>query len=224
MPPAAAPSTLSLVVVPAVLTLIISGLRLAGQINEWNPTVFGRAEAGGGGALLGISWLIFVFGLWFGIRLQRGGAGPRSPARAFGISLFALAVVFGGMAVLSNMDLMSLPDEQHPGQPRGLQWILGLMGVGCLIMFAAWGRAALVLLVYGLLARIPVVLITWFAMGKDWNTHYTKIPPFFTGIEDADRLSFLIMPQITFWPMLTILFGTAMACLGALLFRKRAAA
>jgi hypothetical protein len=219
---AAAPATLSLVLVPAVLTLLVSGLRLVGQINEWNPTVFGQPEAGGGGALLGISWLIFLFGLWFGIRLHRAGAGPRSPARAFGISLFAIAVVFGGMAVLKNMDVMWFPDAEHPGQPRGLPWMLGLMGLGCLIAFVAWGRVAWILLVYGLLARIPVVIITWIASGKDWNTHYTKIPPFFTGIEDADRLAFLLMPQLTFWPMLTILFGTGMACLGALLFQRRA--
>jgi hypothetical protein len=221
MPPKASPSIPSLVLVPAVLTLIVSILRLVGQINGWNPTVFGQPEAGGGGALLGISWLIFVFGLWFGIRLQRGGAGPRSPARAFGISLFAIAVVFGGMALLQNMELMWFPDEEHPGEPRGLQWMLGLMGVGCLIAFVAWGRAALVLLVYGLLARIPVVVITWLAMGKDWNTHYTKIPTFFTNVADADRLSFLLMPQVLFWPGLTILFGTAMASLGALLFKQK---
>lgn len=218
------PRTLSLVIVPALLTLAITGLRLVGQIQEWNPTVFGRPEAGGGSALLGISWLIFVFGLWFGIRLQRAGAGPRSPGKALLISLVAIGLVMGGMPALQAAGVMWFPDAEHPGEPRGLAWMLGLMACGCLVAVVAWARAALTLLVYGLLARIPVVIITWIALGQSWNTHYTKTPPFFTNVTDANRASFLIMPQLTFWPAMTILLGTAMACLGALSSRKRSAA
>ncbi|MBL9075921.1 MAG: hypothetical protein JNL08_00375 [Planctomycetes bacterium] len=219
------PGVLRLVLVPALLTLVITVLRLVGQIQGWNPTIFGRPEAGGGGAVLGISWLIFVFGLWFGIRLQRSGAGPKAPGRALLTSVIAIAVVFGGMAALQAAGVMWFPDEQNPGEPRGLGWMLGLMACGCLVAALAWGRAALVLLVYGLLARIPVVIVTLIALGQvGWTTHYTQIPPFFTNVAEADRAQFLLMPQLTFWPGLTVLFGTAMASLGALLSgRKRAA-
>ena len=51
---------------------------------------------------------------------------------------------------------------------------------------------------------------------------------FIASLVDVGRyglwLTFLLLPQVTFWPMLTIVFGTAMACLGALLFKKRSAA
>lgn len=218
-----APSMVSLVAIPALLTLAVTGLRLVGEINSWNPTVFGRPEAGGDGALLGISWLIFVFGLWFGIRLSRAGAGPRSGGKALLLSLVAIAILFGGAQALQATGALWFPDEQHPGEPRGLPWMLGLLGVGCLVAIAAWPRAAVALLIYAFLARIPVAVITWIAMGRSWNTHYTKIPAFFTNVAEADRLSFLIMPQLTFWPGVTILFGTAVACLSALLFRRRAA-
>lgn len=36
-------------------------------------------------------------------------------------------------------------------------------------------------------------------------------------VAEADRMSFLMMPQITFWPALIVLAGTAMACVGAFL-------
>ena len=224
LPPMAerAPGVLRLVLVPALLTLAITVVRLVGQIQGWSPAIFGKPEAGGGGALLGISWLIFLFGLWFGIRLARSGAGPKSPGKTLLLALVAIGVVFGGMAALQATEVMWFPDEEHPGEPRGLPWMLGLMALGCLISAMAWGRAALVLFVYGLLARIPVVIVTLIALGQDgWNTHYTKIPPFFTNIAEADRTGFLLLPQLTFWPALTVLFGTAMASIGALLFRRR---
>lgn len=218
------PRLLGLVLVPALLTLAVTVLRLVGEINGWNPAIFGRPEAGGGFAPLGISWLIFLFGLWFGIRLQRADKGPRSHTRALVISLVAIGVVAGGMPALQALDVMWFPDEKNPGEARGMQWMMALMAGGCLVSALAWGRAALVLLVYGILARIPVVVVTWIALGQpDWNTHYTKIPPFFTNVAEADRASFLLLPQATFWPGLTVLIGTAMACLGALLVRRRPA-
>ncbi|MCC6782215.1 MAG: hypothetical protein IT457_05195 [Planctomycetes bacterium] len=216
------PSPLQLVLVPAVLTLLLTVVRLVGEINGWNPTLFGKPEAGGSQALLGISWLIVVFGLWFGIRLQRGGAGPKSKGRAVLLSLLAVGILAGGMFGLQALDLMWIPDEEHPGEVRGLMWMNGLLVVAVLVAAIAFGRAALTLFLYGLLARIPVVAVTYIAFGQEtWNTHYTKIPPFFTNVAEADRLMFLVMPQITFWPALTIVMGTLMASLGAAMTRAR---
>lgn len=218
------PRTIPLILVPVFLTLLITVIRLVGEVNGGSPLLFGKPEAGGGQALLGISWLIFVFGLWFGIKLQRGGAGPKSKGKALLLSLLAIGVLFGGMAALQALDLMWLPDEEHPGEARGLPLMIGLMVVASIVSAIAWGRAALTLFLYGIFARIPVVIVTVLALGQEsWNTHYTKIPTFFTNIEEADRATFLLMPQIAFWPGLTIVLGTVMACLGALLTRDRSA-
>lgn len=220
---AKAPGTLSLVLVPALLTLVISVVRLCGEIFGWHGLLFGTPEAGGGQGLLGISWLIFVFGLWFGLRLQRAGRGPASRGKALVLSLVAVGVLAGGMPALQAAGVMWFPDAEHPGEARGLGWMLGLMGVACVVSFVAWGRAGRTLLVYGLLARLPVVAITWIALRQpDWNTHYTKIPAFFTNVAEADRAGFLMMPQLTFWPGLTVLLGTAMACLGSYLGGRKA--
>jgi hypothetical protein len=217
------PRLLSLVIVPALLTLGVTVLRLVGEIRGWDPTWFGVAEAGGGTgpgegkALLGISWLIFVFGLWFGYRLVRRGDGPRSRTKALVVSLVAIAVMFGGVVALGAADLVFVPQPDNPGEPRGLIYFVAVLAVGSAISAIAWGRAALVLFVYALLARIPVVIITWIALQQGWNTHYTQVPTFFTHVTEADRTAFLLMPQATFWPAITVVFGTAMASLGALL-------
>lgn len=219
------PRTIPLVLVPVFLTLALTILRLVGELNGWNPTLFGKPEAGGDKALLGISWLIFVFGLWFGFRLQRGGAGPQSKKQALFVSLLAVGVLVGGMFGLMASGLMSIPDEQNPGEPRGMGYMTALVAAASVVSFLAWGRAALVLLLYGIFARIPVVIVTVLALGKeDWNTHYTKIPTFFTNVQEADKATFLLMPQLMFWPGLTIVMGTAMACLGAMLTRDRSQA
>ena len=62
---------------PAVITLAVTLLRLVGELQGWSPLLFNR-EAGGGGALVGISWLVPVFGAWFGWKL----AGPARARRA----------------------------------------------------------------------------------------------------------------------------------------------
>lgn len=217
------PGVLSLVLWPALLTLAVTILRLVGELQGWPVWLAGTA-AGGDNAVLGISWLIFVFGLWFGLKLQRAGKGPRRPGIALVVAIVGIAVVFGGMAALQAMDLVWFPDEQHPGEPRGTLWFFVAMAAGCAVVAVAWPRAALVTLVYAVLARLPVVVVTWIALGQpDWHTHYTQVPQFFLGIEESERAAFLLLPQITFWPAITVLFGAAMACLGAVLFPRRKA-
>src|SRR5256885_44303 len=44
------------VLVAALITLVITGLRLLGEQEKWDPTWFGR-ESGGGLALVAIAWL-----------------------------------------------------------------------------------------------------------------------------------------------------------------------
>lgn len=210
------PRILSLVLIPALITLALTVLRLVAELRDWDPLLAGN-EAGGGGAILGISWLIFVFGLWFGIRLQRGGGGPASPGRALALSLLAIAVLIGGFLACQAAGLIWIPDAEHPGEPRGTPYFVGLMVLGVLIALVAWRRAALTLLVYAILARVPVLALTWLAVENGWDTHYVKLAPGFPPPPAGELFTFLATPQVTFWPTATILLGTVMASLGALL-------
>ncbi len=45
-----------LILVPAVITLAVTILRLVGELENWSPLFFNK-HAGGGGALIGTQWL-----------------------------------------------------------------------------------------------------------------------------------------------------------------------
>src|SRR3954452_18218059 len=82
-----------LILVPSLITLAITILRLVGELLNWAPGLFGK-EAGGGGSIVGISWLVPIFGIYFAVRLVRSGQAPASLARSFAIDLGALALLF----------------------------------------------------------------------------------------------------------------------------------
>src|SRR5579872_7080240 len=84
-----------LILVPAVITLGITLLRLGGELAHWSPEFF-SASAGGGRAVVGISWLPFLFGPYFAVKLVRSGHGAASAWKAFGLSLLGLAVLIAG--------------------------------------------------------------------------------------------------------------------------------
>ena len=58
------PALWPLIAVPAAITLAITALRLTGEMLHWSPRFFSR-EAGGGLAVVGIAWLVPLFGIWF---------------------------------------------------------------------------------------------------------------------------------------------------------------
>jgi hypothetical protein len=70
-----------LILVPAIISLAVTLLRLVGELYNWTPMFF-DASAGGGGALVGISWLVPIFGIYFAWKLARSGNGPASAARS----------------------------------------------------------------------------------------------------------------------------------------------
>src|SRR5882672_12650128 len=88
------PSLGQLILVPALITLAVTLIRLVGELSRWSPSLFNR-NPGGPGALVGIVWLIPVFGVLFALRLAADGQGPPSLAKAFGWTVLAVAVNFG---------------------------------------------------------------------------------------------------------------------------------
>src|SRR5579859_6464268 len=78
------PSTMQLIMVPSVITLAVTILRLVGELQQWSPRFFSTA-AGGGGAIVGISWLPILFGPYFALKLAGAAAGPESKGKAIGL-------------------------------------------------------------------------------------------------------------------------------------------
>ena len=166
---------------PAVITLAVTLLRLVGELQGWSPALFNR-DAGGSRALVGIVWLIPVFGAWFGWKLTRAGSGPRSLGRAFGLTLAALAVVplFSFLAPKAGI----LPERLwRPNVPLTesltiLSVFVAFAIVGVAIGILAWPALGRTLLAYGLAARIPVALLMLVAMLGNWGTHYDARPSY----------------------------------------------
>ncbi|MEQ1632584.1 MAG: hypothetical protein ABL997_09445 [Planctomycetota bacterium] len=205
------------VAVAAVLSLVINALRLLGELQHWETVVMGKnlfsTEALGGGSLLGITFLVPIFGFWFGRRLAKTGSRPTATGKAVLLHLL-------GIALMAGAGYLALETELIDGwKARGLVAFLGAAVFG-LLAFKAFPKAYLANVLYGLLARAPVVLVQFVAIRKGWDTHFSKAPPMVPT--DPDSVLFaLTLAQSTLWPFgFTALVGGLFATLGAASVRK----
>ena len=206
-------SITKLILVPSAITLAVTLLRLVGELQQW-PTVLFSREAGGGGAIIGIAWLVFVFGIYFALKLWGAGEGPSSVGRAIGYSLLGLIVVVGGFFLLVPGTQLSFPGRQVIG------WTL--VGIGALVPLLGWPKLGKVLLAYGYAARIPVLIIMYFSIRGDWDTHYSLGPP---GVEFPDFwtkfLQIAVLPQMIIWIAYTTIIGSLVGTIVAAIVNRR---
>jgi len=80
---------INLIIVPAVITLAVTLLRLTGELMDWSPVLFSKS-AGGGGAIIGIAWLVPIFGFYFARQLMKSNDGPAGLGSVFGYSFLGL--------------------------------------------------------------------------------------------------------------------------------------
>jgi hypothetical protein len=204
-----------LVLVPAVITLAVTLLRLVGELQGWSPALFSR-QAGGGGAVVGIAWLVPIFGAWFGWKLARAGSGPSGMGRATGLTLLGLAVVplAGFLAAKAGV----------PQQSLTTLWIFVVASiVGVAIALQAWPALDRALLGYGFAARVPVVVVMLVAMLGNWGTHYDAPPsPDFPAMSTlAKWFTIGLAPQLTIWVWYTIVFGGLFGIAAAAIARRK---
>lgn len=200
MSDAASVRTGRLILVPAVITLAVTLLRLLGELQGWSPRLFSR-EAGGGGALVGISWLVPVFGVWFGWKLARSGERPGSVGRALGLTILAFAVMPVSAVVLQRMGMAGVNLTT-----LGVYAVVSL--VGLVVALYAWPALGRVLLAYAFAARIPVALVMLAAILGNWGTHYDVMPP--GAPEMAGLWKWFVIglvPQMTVWIWFTVAVG-----------------
>jgi hypothetical protein len=195
-------SALRLAWVPALITLAVTLLRLTGELLQWSPSLFNR-DAGGGGALVGIVWLIFVFGIYFALRLARNGEEPAALGPAFGWPF--LGFLLNTVVFVAAFSLL-------PTNPVAQ---LGLFFVGsCVAIVVArrgWPALWRVLFVYGLLARTPVLIIMFLSIFGSWDTHYAKPRPDFPPMGPWGLFFWTaLLPQLGIWIYLTVVFGMLM--------------
>jgi len=193
------PSIGRMVLVPALITLAITLLRLVGELSRWSPSLFNR-EPGGLGALVGIVWLIPVFGIYFALALAREGERPPSIGRAIG---------WAALAFLLNTGVLIASVKLFPASPVA-QLAIFTLGSWLAIALARLGWPALwrVLLAYGLAARIPVLIVMFLAIFLGWDSHYAKPRPDFPPMGHWGLFFWTaFLPQMSVWIYLTIVGG-----------------
>ena len=205
-PVAPAPPVLPLVLWPALLTLVVTLLRLVGELRGWSPQYFSRLP-GGGLSPLGITWLAPLVGLYFGWRLGRAGVRSPSLARAFGLPFAALlagpllAVLVGRLLKTSWTANFAL-------------WAVVSVFVAA-VAFAAWPALGRLLLAYAYAARVPVAIVTAMAVWRSWGTHYDVPPPGFPAMPLLGRWLWTgLLPQVTMWVGWTVATGAVFGALG----------
>jgi hypothetical protein len=208
-------STLRLIAIPAVITLAITVLRLLGEFQGWAKALV-NPEAGGGGALIGIVWLVPIFGIYFAIKLSNAGHGCERPGRA---ALFALL----GLLILAAGGALAFVVSQ-PGLLGAQLAVAAAAVVAILLQRRAWPELFKTLLAYGYAARVPVTIIMFFAIRGNWGTHYDAPPPGFpTDISWFPKFILIgVFPQLIIWIAFTVIVGMLFgAATGAVLHRRK---
>lgn len=207
------PSLLTLVGWPLLATLAVTLLRLTGELRGWNEDYFSRL-AGGGLAIVGITWLVPFVGAYLGWRLARSRVEAPDLAGLAGWPAAALAVGLGIGYFLTAAVKPSAP---------GTFLLWGMVSVVVALMsISTWPALAKPLLVYALGARVPVLLVMWLAMRKGWGTHYDAIPPGFPFYAPLERWLWTgLLPQATIWVAFTLAVGTAFSAAGVYLASRR---
>lgn len=200
-----------LVFIPALITLGVTLLRLTGELLEGPQLLFG-SQAGGGGALIGIVWLVPIFGIYFSRRLAAAGMRPESLGAAWGRLLLAIVLFVALAFAMASLE----PAFPWPFLAIGTV-SLAVMG----IVMPGWRDMGRTLVVYGLAARIPVVIITALALAFSWDTHYNAPAPGVPELGAVAKFFWIgVLPQLTFWIAFTVVVGMLFGLISLPLWRR----
>jgi hypothetical protein len=211
-----------MIIVPGLLTLAVTLLRLTGELRRWSAAWFSHDTGGiipsGVSWIVGITWLAAIFGAYFALRLERHGRGPRSLGKAFlyaGIGI----VIF----LVSNPIVGLVHDIFQINFPEILIFIWLLWTLAGALQYPGWPDLFKVVLLYGYTARIPVAIVMFFAMRGNWGTHYDYVgmPPQFSMAPVPRYLWLAFFPQLVGWIGFTLTLGAAAGVLAIGLARLK---
>jgi hypothetical protein len=192
-----APPTAQLIAVPAFISIGVTALRLVGELLHWpkpwvNNDVCGKA-------ILGVVWLVPIFGIYFAVKLIRARNAPERLDRAMVLAISALVLKLGGTLVMESRGM-------GYASRLSINFIVTLIGL--VLSAVAWPILAKALLAYGYASRIPVAIVQFLAMHGHWGTHYDALDPGFPPIgfwPTFLRVSFV--PNVFFMEAYTVVVG-----------------
>ena len=205
-------SIAKLILIPAVICLGVTLLRLVGELQNWSEFWFNRSP-GGGGSPIGISWLTLIFAVYFAIKLAKAGETPKSYLRVIlsavaGIALLVVAAFIAGQPPISTGKLAAL-------------FLLTVLAI--VIQYPAWPKLFKTLLAFGYAVRIPVAILMFFAIRGHWGTHYDVLPS--PDFPDNGFWSTYIqigfLPQMILWIAYTVVLGSFLGGIAAAIVGRR---
>ncbi len=209
-------STFRLILVPGIITAAVTLLRLTGELNHWSRALF-NPDAGGGLAIVGIAWLVPIFGIYFAMkRPSSGQAGSGWRTVGFAVAAIAAfaAVSFAGSAI------MGIDPNQPTLAAFGFFVVASVIALG--IAYYGTGELGRVLIAYGLAARIPVILVMLLAILGNWGTHYDVLPPGAPEMGVGTKWLLIgVVPQLTFWMAFTVAVGALFGGLALVVAERR---
>jgi len=209
------PSLGRLVLVPGLITLGVTVLRLVGELQHWSNLLFSPA-AGGGMAIVGIVWLAPVFGIYFALKLAGAGARPAGLGKATAFAFLGLVLMVGAVTLFALSKFASAPMLAGGS-------ILFLAAI--LVPLTGWPQLTKALIAYGYFARVPVAVVMYFALRGNWGTHYDGPPP---GLPEmgfwAKYLVIGLIPQLLLWVAFTVIVGSLLGIAAVAITRRGAPA
>lgn len=208
-------ATLRTVLIPILITLALSALRLYGERHDWSPALFSKAP-GGGASPIGIVWLIPIFGVLFALKLAKAGLAPERRGKTIGLMFLTLLVLpaAGGLGFALKLSF----------QPQVVVFAAASLLVAWLA-YRVWPALGRLLLAYAIGARIPVILINRQAIMGNWHTHYDAVPKNVPEMNPTQKFLWDgLLPQVTVWIGFTMVLGGLAGAIAIALARRAATA
>ena len=193
----ASPSTSRLIVVPALIATGVTALRAFGEVHQWPEPLVNSAVCGK--AILGVVWLVPIFGIYFALRLFRAGSAPKFVGRPMIFAMASLPLKLLGTFVMERPGVGYITRVS-------LNFVVTLPAL--VLQAVAWPDLFRALLAYGYASRIPIAVVEYLAMRGHWGTHYDALDPGFPQIgfwQNYARVN--LVPNIFFMEAYTVVVG-----------------
>lgn len=163
--------------------------------------------------IVGITWLLPpIFGCYFAWKLGHEGQRIDRVGRAFLLGL--LGVVLNQLVEATVFEYADISIYSM----LVILWTVAI--ISAYLQYLAWPALCKILLVYGLGARIPVVVIMFFALRGHWGTHYDRPSGPYTLNVWPTFLLFGFFEELIYWVSFTVAFGSLAGSVTAALAKR----
>ena len=198
-----------LIIAPFFVSLLMTILRLSGELHNWSDTWFSR-ETGGvvptyTNWVVGITWLAIPIGVYMAYELAKSESLVPDPTKIIILSIIGLVVLYGSLGILPWLR------EKFSLEFHTRLLIVWSVAAACgAIQAFGWKRLFKALLMYGFASRAIIAIVMFLAMRGNWGTHYDyfDFPPELKTDFWSEYFWLAFFPQLIFWVLFTVMAGS----------------